>query len=54
VVAPQSFATGVLPSVGLGWTAAMAADASRAADASLATLAKLVMSSAAAELKFAA
>lgn len=28
----QVVATGVLPSVGIGWTAAMAADASRAAD----------------------
>jgi hypothetical protein len=43
-------ATGVLPGIGLGWTAAMAADASRATDAtvkveaSLSTLAALTAS----------
>jgi hypothetical protein len=43
-------ATGVLPGIGLGWTAAMAADASRATDAtvkvdaSLSTLATLAAS----------
>jgi hypothetical protein len=35
-------ATGVLPEIGIGWTAAMAADASRAVDAAETSLASLV------------